>query len=133
LTIRRAVPADFAVAGLWAATAAASLAGALFLHKGAASTPACVFRSITGLACPTCGVTRAAGLLIDGRPAAALALNPLATLAGLLFVVAGLAAPLWVAFRGPVPARLDRLPRALRVVAALLFVLNWIWLVAAGV
>jgi hypothetical protein len=39
----------------------------------------CVFRALTGLPCPTCGATRAAGRLAELDVAGAVALNPLAT------------------------------------------------------
>jgi hypothetical protein len=40
--------------------------------------PACTFRALTGLPCPTCGATRAVVHLAEGHLLSALAMNPLA-------------------------------------------------------
>ena len=42
--------------------------------------PACTFKGLTGIPCPTCGATRAALYLSQGEIVAALAMNPLTTL-----------------------------------------------------
>jgi hypothetical protein len=42
-------------------------------------TPRCTFRRLTGLACPTCGSFRAAGLLARGRVVEAARIQPLIT------------------------------------------------------
>ena len=76
--------------------------------------PACPFRAITGIPWPTCGSTHAAVALMHGRLGAALAANPLATLAGIAFFAGGLAAPLWAALRWPVPDVPAPLPGWLR-------------------
>jgi hypothetical protein len=83
---------------------AALLAGALLLALGivAAALPGiengpvvCPFRAVTGLPCPTCGLTRVAHSLMRGNLGSALAINPFDTL---FFLVAmPLFAGLWVA------------------------------------
>jgi Protein of unknown function (DUF2752) len=42
--------------------------------------PACAFKGLTGIPCPTCGSTRALLCLSQGKLAAALAMNPLTAL-----------------------------------------------------
>ncbi len=48
--------------------------------------PACVFRSLTGFPCPTCGSTRAMIFFSHGNISAAFLMNPLVT-AAVLFAV----------------------------------------------
>ena len=93
----------------------------------------CVFKGLTGLPCPTCGSTRALGRLFALDFAGALAMNPFTTL--LALVVAAWA----LADLALLPARraleLDVPPRhgaALRAGALVLFLANWVYLVAAG-
>jgi hypothetical protein len=93
----------------------------------------CVFKSLTGLPCPTCGSTRALGHLFALDFAGAFAMNPFTTLAAVL--VAGWAlGDLALLSRGralglEVP---KRLAFALRVTALVLFVANWVYLIAVG-
>ena len=54
----------------------------------------CPFRAVTGLPCPSCGLTRSAAALMRGSMGAAFATNPLDTV--FLVVVAPIAAALWV-------------------------------------
>ena len=93
----------------------------------------CVFKGLTGLPCPTCGSTRALGRLFALDFAGALALNPFTTLAAV--VVGGWAVgdlvllPRGRALDLDVPKRLGF---ALRVGALVLFLANWVYLIAAG-
>ncbi len=91
--------------------------------------PACPFRAITGIPCPTCGSTHAAVALMHGRVGAALAANPLAALVGAAFLVGGLVAPLWAALGWPVPEVPAPLPRWLRAAIVATIVANWAWLI----
>ncbi len=115
---------------LWGVAAASALVLRPFWLAVAPLMPACPFRAITGIPCPTCGSTHAAVALMHGRLGAALAANPLATFAGIAFFAGGLAAPVWAALRWPVldvPAPLPRWLRA-AIVAALLA--SWAYLIA---
>ncbi len=61
----------------------------------------CPLRTATGVPCPTCGSTHAVVALLQGHPRRALLINPLATSAVILFVVAvmwaagGMVIPAW--------------------------------------
>jgi uncharacterized protein DUF2752 len=98
------------------------------------AAPACVFKGLTGLACPTCGATRALLALASGHPAQALAWNPLATLGligGCLYLpyawaaVAGLAPRLRTGWLTP------PVPWPLRAGFAATLLGNWLYLLAA--
>ncbi len=117
------------LARLWGGVAASTLVLRPFWLAMAPLMPACPFRAITGIPCPTCGTTHAALALMHGRLGAALAANPLATLAGVAFFAGGLAAPLWAALGWPVPDVPAPLPRWLRGVIVATIVANWAWLV----
>lgn len=84
-----------------------------------------------GMPCPTCGATRAALCLADGRWSAALTVNPLATIALLGSLAGGLLAPVWVCAGAPIPA--VELGRGRRILIIALLAINWIYLVARGV
>lgn len=90
----------------------------------------CPFRALTGIACPTCGGTRALVAAAHGELGAALRLNPLVALAatGLMAWIPLSAA--WFAGRWPRPD-LDRWIPALGGVAArigaALVAANWLW------
>lgn len=128
---RRAGPGDLTLAWLWAMVVAAALPLAWVLRPAAAAVP-CVFHTVTGLPCPTCGATRAAEALFAGRPLDALWMNPGVVLAGILFAAGGLAAPAWVRLRGPVPELGAPLPAWARLLAVGLVLANWTWVLVAG-
>ncbi len=92
--------------------------------------PACPFRSLTGVPCPTCGTTHAAIAMLHGRIGAALAANPLAAAAGLAFLAGGLIAPLWVALRLPVPEIPAPLPRWVRALILAALAASWMYVIA---
>ena len=120
---------------------AAILAGALLLALGivAAALPGiedgpvvCPFRAVTGLPCPTCGLTRAAHSLMRGDLGRALAINPFDTL--FFLVAVPLFAGLWVAnLVGGFAVRFSLSPREQRAAWALLAAValaNWAYVLA---
>ena len=121
--------------GAWLAWLVAGAALALAWAAVAASDPAtgealCALRRAGGVACPTCGVTRALTLLARGAWRESLALHPWAAALALQAVAAWVAWTAWLA--GRLRARPDRwVPHA---VAANLAVLAAFWLarLAAG-
>jgi hypothetical protein len=93
----------------------------------------CVFKGLTGLPCPTCGSTRALGRLFALDFAGALAMNPFTTVVAVVVAAWGVA-DLALLPRGHAVG-LEVSPRlgfALRVLALVLFLANWVYLVAAG-
>ncbi len=94
----------------------------------------CRLLLLTGIPCPTCGATHAAAHLATGHPLAAMASNPLITLAILGVVVwalLGVATSLVPRWR----RRLVTAPgdgRRLAVLAAALMAFNWLWLLTTG-
>jgi hypothetical protein len=54
----------------------------------------CLFRNVTGVPCPSCGITRSLLLFMSGNFREAMLLNPLGGFAALALI----AAPLWIIF-----------------------------------
>lgn len=92
----------------------------------------CVFRTVTGIPCPTCGTTRAATAFLHGDLAAAVTANPLAACAALFFVAGAPLAALWAAARWPIPVVPTPLPLRARLVAVALVAANWIYVIASA-
>jgi hypothetical protein len=124
------------LAGAAAATAGIAAVLAPVAPTLARMLPGCVFHAATGLPCPACGTTRAALALLAGDPLAALAFNPLATLAAVGGGALALAAPAWFAAGGKVPrpaaAPAGGLPRGMRLAFVAALAAQWAWLVARG-
>jgi hypothetical protein len=90
----------------------------------------CLMQRVAGLPCPTCGTTRALVALAHGQTPAALAASPLATLTVLGLGLWALAALVLTA-APRLRRRVEASPgegRRLLVVAAILLVANWLWL-----
>ncbi len=128
-----------AVAGAFPLGAALALAGALagyaviLLGVHRLGFIVCYFKLFTGFPCLTCGGTRAAVRLLQLDPAAALAMNPLVTVAGLLVGVWALADLVLLTRRRALRVELGpRAVRVLRVLVPLAVVANWAYLIAAG-
>ncbi len=106
----------------------AVLVGVFMLLKPADSDATlCVFRNVTGVPCPTCGSSRAALAVVQGRPLEAIVLNPLVTVAGALAIA-------WFAVRVGFGRRIeiDLAPRQRRlawVVIGVLVCVNWVYLI----
>jgi hypothetical protein len=95
----------------------------------------CWFKLATGYPCMSCGTTRAVGRLVHGDLLGAWRMNPLATVGILGVVVPWGVADAVLAARGRalrvVMAPVTR--RAILVVGLLLVLVNWAYLVSAGV
>jgi hypothetical protein len=132
VTTRPATREERQLAFLWLAAAVSALAlRPLWLAVGPLLRP-CVFRSLTGIPCPTCGTTRAAAAFLDGHLITAFAANPLAAAAGLLFVVGAPLAALWALARWPVPVLPKPLPRWFRIAAVAIILANWAYIITVG-
>lgn len=104
-------------------------------HK---SVEVCLIKYITGIPCPSCGVTRAIILLTEGNIVEALRINPL----GFIVAIIMLAAPIWIVL--DVVAKSNTLVDFYRRVEsylrsphyaiplALLIMSNWIWNIMKG-
>jgi hypothetical protein len=132
VTTRPATREERQLAFLWLAAAVSALAlRPLWLAVGPLLRP-CVFRSLTGIPCPTCGTTRAAAAFLDGHLITAFAANPLAAAAGLLFVVGAPLATLWAVSGWPVPVLPTPLPGWVRIGAVILLVVNWLYVISVA-
>ena len=90
----------------------------------------CVFRSVTGIPCPSCGATRGVLALIHGHPVEAFGFNPLVVTAAVGFAVGGILAPLWAWRVGALPELPKPLPAWIRWTLVVAILVNWIWVVA---
>jgi hypothetical protein len=134
-TWRRLEPLEIDHEALWLLVGAGSLCllGVALATPGI-QLPHCAFKTLTGLPCPTCGVTRTIIALSRGDVDRAVFLNPLAAIAcgaGLVYLLyaAAVLALRLPRFRPTVSAAGARRVRigALAVVAG-----NWLWLIASG-
>lgn len=125
----RATPLGAILGGI--ALAAGLAVGLLRLDK--LGVMLCTLKATTGLPCPTCGGTRALGLLYHVDLASALAMNPLVTL-GVLALVPWALVDLWLLRRGRA-LELNLSPRGsvlFGTAAGLALLVNWIYLIAVG-
>lgn len=89
----------------------------------------CFFRSLTGIPCPTCGTTRAATAFLNGDLGGAFVTNPLAALAGVVFVVGGMVAGVWAIAGWPAPRTRYLFPLWLRIALIGTIAVNWVYLI----
>lgn len=118
---------------LWGTVAVVLLMVATRAEQLAQALPACTFKALVGIPCPTCGVTRATQALANLDFRLALRINPLATALLMAFVAGGLVAG-FLAFRGrPLtePRWVLRPVERLGLVAVI--VANWVYLVLRGI
>jgi hypothetical protein len=133
VTWRRANRHDRRLAQIWAATAALVLVMGYLVRDLYSVLPPCPFRVVTGIACPGCGTTHAAHALLEGHLLDALLLNPLIFVGGMALVALALIAPLWIVVTGRVPALPNPVPVSVRVMAVIALIVNWGYLIWAGV
>ena len=89
----------------------------------------CLFHSLTGIPCPTCGATRCVLALLDGDLPGAAGFNPLVFAATAVFVLGGVIAPLWAWRRGTGPRFARQIPMPVRIGLVALILANWVWLI----
>jgi len=126
---REATTEDRQLALLWLAAAASAVALRPVWLTVAPLLRPCVFRGLTGVPCPTCGTTRAATAFLNGELTTAIAANPMAALAGLVFVAGAPLAVGWTMAKRKLPSVTGPLPVWVRVVAASLMGLNWVYVI----
>ena len=98
----------------------------------------CIFKNITGMACPSCGVTRSILLFTSGNLTSAVLMNPL----GLIAASAMLIIPFWLVYdvafkKDTLYITYKRTEQALRIkwVAislTILVLINWAWNIHKG-
>jgi hypothetical protein len=98
--------------------------------------PLCLTHALTGFPCPGCGSFRALSLFIGGHLKQAFLMQPLMTALFTLVLLSSLTAGILWLLRLPVPNP-PRIPSRLNALliglATLLMLLNWLYLVAAGI
>ena len=117
---------------IWGGAVLAIGALAPWARSLAAALPACPFRTLTGIPCPTCGTTHALLALIALHPLRALAFNPLAIAATSGFVLGGLVSGSFALADRPLPIPGDRMGRTMRLVVVGLLLLNWAYVIWSG-
>ena len=133
LTWRPPDRTDRQVAALWALSAAGFVALRPVWLVAAGLLPPCAWHEWTGLPCPGCGTRRALLRLLHGDVVAGFAQNPLAVLSASAFVIAGLAAPVWLAAGGRSPVLDSRRRPGWLAAGMAAVVANWAWLYVSGV
>ena len=91
-------------------------------------TPLCPFHVITGLPCPTCGLTRGLHCLLRGDPTSAFLFNPLgiiALLGMMLYLVYAVIVVLAKLPRLRIETLTPRVARIIRISITLLIIINW--------
>jgi hypothetical protein len=101
MTLRLEAPAKAGAEGLWLVVIAAAGVVAAAWMWSPLPTPPCLFHTLTGLPCPTCGGTRCLRALLAGDLVAALRWNPLVALGFAATAGYGLYAAAVVALRLP--------------------------------
>jgi len=135
LRLRPLIPGSLDPELLWGSLILLAAAlGAAWLTCGL-PTPLCPLHAWSGIPCPTCGSTRAAGALINGEIKAAFVWNPLMT-AGFFGAAAYLCYAAAVVIGRLPRLRIESLTpheaRVIRVLAILLIAANWLYLLLAG-
>jgi hypothetical protein len=133
---RRLAPQEIDHEQVWVAVAATGLTllALTSTHVLEIQLPLCPFKIITGLPCPTCGLTRAVMAMTRLDFAAAFAFNPLGFAAAIGIGLYLLYAAIVLTARLPrFRPRLTRRDMNVGRIAVLaLLAANWAWLIAAG-
>ena len=131
---RRLAPQELDHELLWLLVSLGAFVSLAFWLAARLPTPQCVFQSLTGLPCPTCGATRAAWQFLHGHFAASLFFNPLAFSAYCAIALFDLYAAGVLLLRSP-RLRVRNFTRAEKAVirgsVLALVVGNWLYLLVA--
>ncbi|HWR93793.1 MAG TPA: DUF2752 domain-containing protein [Flavobacterium sp.] len=103
-----------------------------FFLKKFIITP-CIFKNVTGYACPSCGTTRSVNLFLQGEIIQSFLINPLGIIVALMMIVF----PLWILW--DIILKKDSFFKMfqkaekiiqkpwLAIVLIVLIILNWVW------
>jgi predicted RNA-binding Zn-ribbon protein involved in translation (DUF1610 family) len=99
----------------------------------------CIIKSVTGFPCPSCGITRAVQLLLQGKMFESLAMNPFGILVTLIMTIV----PFWILFdivfkKESFYIAYKKMEKTIRIqwlaaILILLVLLNWIWNIYKGI
>lgn len=99
----------------------------------------CPFKLITGIPCPSCGVTRSVILFFNGNLLSAISMNPLGIVVSLLMILLPIGLLFDLIFKKLIViSAYDWIERTLKRVSVAIplitiIVLNWIWNIYKGV
>ena len=125
----RALARDFGHAEVFAVIGLLSFAVARYLPVLAIPL-VCPARALTGLPCPTCGMTHAFVAVAHGDVAAALAASPAGALLAALAWLLSAADLVRLVVGARLPAVPERTARLLVAAGAVALVVNWTWMIA---
>ena len=118
---------------LWAPLFLLSVGAVMFIPSSL--VPRCRFHRILGIPCPTCGAYRATRLLLSGQWCEAFVTQPLTMVATALLLLFSIYSWITVLHGSPRlrPDGMSRhVARTFTLVAVVLIVLNWLYLIADG-
>lgn len=114
------------------------LAWALSQHGNNDNFSPCLFKNVTGIACPSCGSTRSVISIIKGNVGDAAYINPL----GFVIAALMLLIPVWLAYdivlgKDSLYRSYGRFEKTMQVkwiaiVLIILIIANWIWNITKG-
>lgn len=130
IRLRPATRAERQLAALWSTAAVAAIILRPLLIALAPMLRPCIFRSLTGVPCPTCGTTRTALALFNLELTTAFLTNPLAAAVGIAFFAGGITALVWLLFRWPMISFGLKWSRWWTFAVLTVVFVNWAFLIA---
>lgn len=105
---------------------------ARYAHSYFTLLPPCMFHTITGVPCPSCGATRSATLLAHGEVVRALAMNPFFFFLFIAAVIWGIGSLILFTLKFTMSVRLSYLEaRIIRWGVLIMLFANWCYLIVA--
>jgi len=117
---------------IWLSVSIACLIGGIVWINLSIPVPQCIFKSVTGIPCPTCGTTRCIIYILSGEFQKAFKINPLAYIGILFIIIYNCYALITVVFRLPRFRDITLTGHskfAIRTLIILIFIGNWFYLI----